>query len=280
MSDVDIEHLRTWIGRERTVEDIITPRLAQSLDAVFDRESSPVSGSPAPVGIHWCLAPDIVPMSGLGPDGHPARGGFLPPVPFPRRMWAGGELVFSGSFLVGDTVAKRSVIEDVVLKSGRSGEMIFVTLRHYYTTKRRLVLTERQDVVYRQMDSPAAKADPAPPEESFEHRRAIDAGPVLLFRYSALTFNGHRIHYDQPYVTGEEMYPGLVFHGPLQATLLLALAVELGGDTLPNGFSFRSVRPLFAGGTPNIHARREKDGHALWLTDSAGAVTMKGTSLR
>lgn len=278
MSDVDIEHLRTWIGRERTVEDIITPRLARSLDAVLDRDGPAVDGTAAPVGIHWCLAPDIVPMRGIGPDGHPARGGFLPPVPFPRRMWAGGELVFSGGFLIGDTVAKRSVIEDVVLKSGRSGEMIFLTLRHHYETERGLALTERQDIVFRQMDTAGAKADPPPSEEAFEHRRAIDAGPVLLFRYSAITFNGHRIHYDQPYVTGEENYPGLIFHGPLQATLLLALAAELSGDTLPRGFSFRSVHPLFAGGTPHIHARRENDGLALWLTNTAGVVTMKGTS--
>ena len=279
MSDVDMEHLRTWTGRERTVEDIITPRLSQSLDAILDIDRPVKLGDPAPVGIHWCLGPDIVPMRGIGPDGHPARGGFLPPVPFPRRMWAGGELTFSGSFLVGDTVAKRSVIEDVVLKSGRSGEMIFVTLRHYYETPRGPALTERQDVVFRQLDSSVAKADPAPSDEPFEHRRAIDAGPVLLFRYSAITFNGHRIHYDQPYVTGEENYPGLIFHGPLQATLLLALAAELSGGAVPARFAFRSVHPLFAGGTPHVHARRENDGLALWLTDTAGVATMKGMSL-
>ncbi|MBX9456439.1 MAG: MaoC family dehydratase N-terminal domain-containing protein [Rhizobium sp.] len=278
MSEVDIEHLRTWIGRERTVEDIITPRLASSLDAVLDRDHAAVSGAPAPVGIHWCLAPDIVPMRGIGADGHPARGGFLPPVPFPRRMWAGGELTFSGSFLVGDSVAKRSVIEDVALKSGRSGDMIFVTLRHHYETPRGLALTERQDVVYRQLAPAGLTTDPAPSDEPFEHRRAIDAGPVLLFRYSAITFNGHRIHYDQPYVTGEENYPGLIFHGPLQATLLLALAEELSGGRVPAGFSFRSVHPLFAGGTPHVHARRQNDGLALWLTDTAGVVTMKGVT--
>lgn len=280
VSNVEIDHLRTWIGRERTVEDIITPRLAQSLDAVLDIDRPLNISDAAPVGIHWCLAPDIVPMSGIGPDGHPARGGFLPPVPFPRRMWAGGDLSFSGSFLVGDTVAKRSVIEDVVLKSGRSGDMIFVTLRHHYETPRGLALTERQDVVYRQLDSAGPKADPVPSNEPFDHQRAIPADPVLLFRYSAITFNGHRIHYDQPYAIGVENYPGLIFHGPLQATLLLKLAAELSGGGVPAGFSFRSVHPLFAGGTPHAHARQDGDGLALWLTDSAGVVTMKANSLR
>jgi 3-methylfumaryl-CoA hydratase len=193
-------------------------------------------------------------------------------------MWAGGELAFTGSFLVGDTVAKRSVIEDVVLKSGRSGDMIFVTLRHYYETPRGLALTERQDIVYRSMDGGPAATSPAPSTEIADETRAIDASPVVLFRYSAITFNGHRIHYDQPYTTGEEHYPGLVFHGPLQATLLLSLAAELSGGNARSGFSFRSIHPLFAGETPHIHARRENDGLALWLTDPAGVVTMKATS--
>ena len=278
MSDVDIEHLRGWIGRERTVEDIITPRLARSLKAVLDLDGPSDLGDAAPVGIHWCLAPDIVPMREIGVDGHPARGGFLPPIPFPRRMWAGGELKFSGTFSIGDIVTKRSVIEDVVLKSGRSGEMIFVTLRHHYETPRGPALTERQDIVYRGLEGSAAKSSPQASIEAADQTRAIDANPVLLFRYSAITFNGHRIHYDQPYTTGEENYPGLVFHGPLQATLLLALASELHEGVLPETFAFRSVSPLFAGGTPKLHVRKDVDGMSLWITDMQGVATMQATA--
>jgi 3-methylfumaryl-CoA hydratase len=278
MSNVDIDYLKTWIGRERTVEDIITPRLARSLDAVLDVDRTVTSGDPAPVGIHWCLAPDIVPMRGIGPDGHPTRGGFLPPVPFPRRMWAGGELQFTGTFLVGDTVRRRSIIEDVTLKSGRSGEMIFVTVRHHYETPRGPALTERHDVVYRRLDAAGTAPAPKPGTEAADQTRAIVASPVLLFRYSAITFNGHRIHYDHPYATGEEHYPGLIFHGPLQATLLLALAAELSDGHIPATFSFRSVHPLYAGGTAHFHARADGGKLALWLTDADGVVTMKAST--
>jgi 3-methylfumaryl-CoA hydratase len=277
MSAVDIEHLRTWIGRERTVEDVVTPRLALSLDAVLDVERPMPAGDPAPIGIHWCLAPDIVPMRGIGADGHPARGGFLPPVPFPRRMWAGGEVEFFDPLLVGDTVRRRSVIEEVTLKTGRSGEMIFVTIRHHYETARGVALVERQDIVYRALDTtapPPSGTSPDPVEETADVSRTIDADPVLLFRYSAITFNGHRIHYDQPYVTGEEHYPGLVFHGPLQATLLLSLAADSLARP-PSGFQFRSLRPLFAGGRPQLNLRNDADGLALWIADDGGDVTMR-----
>lgn len=255
MPDVDIEYLRSWIGRERTVEDIITPRLAESLNAVLDVQDATGMGAPAPLGIHWCLAPDIVPMSEIGPDGHPARGGFLPPVPFPRRMWAGGELEFTGDFRVGDVVARRSVIENIEAKSGRSGDLIFVTVRHHYNTARGTALEERQDIVYREMESaPAASPQPQDTLAPSEHTVHIDASPVLLFRYSAITFNGHRIHYDQPYATTEEHYPGLIFHGPLQATLLLMFAAALAKVDYPSRFTFRSVRPLFAGGQISAEA--------------------------
>jgi len=278
MTDVDIDYLRTWIGRERTVTDLVTPRLAASLYAVLDIDRAVENGAPAPAGIHWCLAPDIVPMREIGPDGHPARGGFLPPVPFPRRMWAGGELKFSGDFRTGDEIGRRSVIENVELKTGRSGEMIFVTVRHHYATPRGTALEERQDIVYRKLETAgAAPAQSSPADEAADYSRHVAADPVLLFRYSAITFNGHRIHYDQPYVTGEEGYPGLIFHGPLQATLLLGLATERRNGDIPRQFAFRSVRPLFSGGRISLNALSGEGGTALWIADQANNVTMKAT---
>lgn len=275
MSEVDMDYLKSWIGRERSVADMITPRLAASLYAVLDIDRPAEDGAVAPNGIHWCLAPDIVPMREIGPDGHPARGGFLPPVPFPRRMWAGGELQFSGDFRIGDKVLRRSIIENVELKTGRSGEMIFVTVRHLYSTPRGPALEERQDIVYRKLETSGSPATASPPEkETHDHVRYVEAGPVVLFRYSAITFNGHRIHYDQPYVTHEEGYPALVFHGPLQATLLLGLATELRNGDIPPKFAFRSTRPLFQGGRISLSARVEKAGLSLWVSDQAGGSTM------
>ncbi len=277
MTVVDMEHLKGWIGRERALTDLITPRLAASLAAVLDGEAKTEAGASAPIGVHWCLAPDIASMSALGPDGHPARGGFLPPVPFPRRMWAGSELKFLGDFRVGDEVVRRSTIENVEMKSGRSGELIFVTLRHLYFTPRGAALDERQDLVFRELETTGGGQAAAQPAEQGEHNRAIAADPVLLFRYSAITFNGHRIHYDQPYATGEENYPGLVFHGPLQATLLLNLAAELRDGEPPEAFSFRAVRPLFSGGQVTAHARQDGTRMDLWIADQSGAVTMKAS---
>jgi 3-methylfumaryl-CoA hydratase len=280
MPDIDLDHLKRWIGRERTASDLVTPRLAASLDAVLDVAGQTAEGEAAPVGIHWCLAPDIVPMSGTGPDGHPERGDFLPPVPFPRRMWAGGELSFKGDFRIGDRVTRRSSIEDVAQKTGRSGEMVFVTVRHLYSTSRGAVLDERQDIVYRGRGSESqSSASPAAPVAGKRGTlRTIRTDPVLLFRYSAITFNGHRIHYDHPYVTGEEGYPGLIVHGPLQATYLLRLASELQGGRLPRRFSFRSTRPLFAGDTISIGAEADAVPVEIWVADQSGQVTMKAVS--
>lgn len=280
MPEVDIENLRSWIGRERTIEDIITPRLAASLNAVLDVEEATSIGAPAPLGIHWCLAPDIVPMSEIGPDGHPARGGFLPPVPYPRRMWAGGELAFTAGFRVGDVVARHSVVENIEAKSGRSGDLIFVTVRHRYETTRGTALQERQDIVYRKTESSSPAEPPPQPQNMLAasaHTIRIDASPVLLFRYSAITFNGHRIHYDQPYVTTEECYPGLVFHGPLQATLLIRFAATLAKVDYPQLFTFRSIRPLFAGGQISAEANIVDGTVHCSIASQARYETMKAS---
>ncbi|MFC3724717.1 FAS1-like dehydratase domain-containing protein [Neoaquamicrobium sediminum] len=276
--DIDIEHLRGWIGRKRTLEDTITPRLAASLGAILDEGVDFTEGAPAPTGIHWCLCPDIAPMSGLGPDGHPARGDFLPPVPFPRRMWAGGELRFSSEFRVGDRVTRISRIDDVSVKHGRSGSLCFVQVSHRYETPRGLALSERHDIVYRQMESaPAASTAPAPQTGEAARRISVTADPVLLMRYSAATFNGHRIHYDRDYCANVEGYPGLIVHGPLQATLLLNLARQENGGAYPASFAFRGVSPLFDGQSFTVNAGRGAPLE-LWVADASGKTTMTATA--
>lgn len=284
MSEVDIDHLRSWIGRSRERTDIITPRLVESFNSIFNASSGLEPGDRAPLGIHWCLAPDIVPMNELGPDGHPARGGFLPPVPLPRRMWAGGEVSFEIPFQLGDTVIKRSSIEDVSAKTGRSGTLVFVTVQHEYVTPCGLALHERQDIVYRDQAGRAAPAAAtglqdrsAERPSSVEYTRTLVASTPLLFRYSALTFNGHRIHYDLPYTTQEEHYPGLVFHGPLQATCLMHLAANVSPDWLRN-FAYRSVAPLFAGATISLNAKHNGAGLDLWVANHQGSPTMTATT--
>jgi 3-methylfumaryl-CoA hydratase len=197
-----------------------------------------------PPGLFWCLAPEIVSQADLGADGHPRRGLFLPPVPLPRRMWAGGELAFHGTFAVGETVTKTSTIEDIAEKSGRSGTLCFVTVRHAYSVDGALVLDERQDIVYRAPPSHEAEPPPAAaPPSATATVRAVETTPTQLFRYSALTFNGHRIHYDADYARTVEGYDGLVVHGPLQATWMLNLsAARLG--RLPARFAYRGRAPL------------------------------------
>ncbi|PWW04036.1 3-methylfumaryl-CoA hydratase [Hoeflea marina] len=283
MSALDIEHLRGWIGRTQEKSDTVSPRLVESFNALFDAESGIAAGDIAPLGIHWCLAPDIAPMHVLGPDGHPARGGFLPPVPLQRRMWAGGRMQSPGDIRVGDIVTRRSRIEDVTEKSGRSGPLVFVTVRHDYVTPRGVALGERQDIVYRDRETggtgrTAPTTGPGPEPIRAEHSRQIKASPTLLFRYSALTFNGHRIHYDLPYAMDVEQYPGLVFHGPLQATCLMRLAAEIAGTPLAS-FDYRSVAPLYAGGEISLHAAESQAGLDLWVADASHNVTMKATAV-
>jgi 3-methylfumaryl-CoA hydratase len=215
-------------------------------------------------------------MAALGPDGHPARGGFLPPVPLPRRMWAGGQLQFQDRLQVGDEVTRTSRITDVTLKSGSTGPLCFVTVEHMIESARGIAIRERQDIVYREMaiTSPAPYATPAaaPPGQ---HRRTHFADPVLLFRYSALTFNGHRIHYDRDYVTKVEGYPGLVFHGPLQAALLIEFAAALRGDAGPKRFDYRCVTPLFDSAVFSLNANNTASGLDVWTANATGVATMK-----
>ena len=278
---LDIDHLRQWIGRSTEASDLVTAQLVKGLRAtLFQEIGGPTTGDAAPFTVHWCLAQPVFPMSELGPDGHPTRGGFLPPVPLPRRMWAGGELEFLDPLRVGDEAKRTSRIADVTMKTGSTGTLCFVSVEHVVTTSRGIAIRERQDIVYREMTSaqPAAPPRPAATPPAAKHREGHMADPVLLFRYSALTFNGHRIHYDRDYVTKVEGYPGLIFHGPLQAALLVEFAARHHGAMPPKKFSYRGVQPLFEGGEFSINANDTGAGMELWTANSAGQPTMKGTA--
>lgn len=278
---LDLDHLKSWIGRTMEAEDIVTPRLVAEYQATFTPQLAETAASAAPLGLHWCLAPPIDPITDLGADGHGVKGGFLPPVPLPRRMWAGGEVENHAPLHVGDQVTRQSRVDDVAFKEGRSGPLCFVTVRHTFSTARGLAATERHDIVYREADKPGrVKPEPAaaPPRHADLAWR-VEASPVLLFRYSAMTFNGHRIHYDQPYVTGVEGYAGLVVHGPVQGTLCLNIAARLLGRT-PRTFHFRNLAPLIAGGTFTVAgARRPDGGIACWTENAKGQICMEGEGL-
>ncbi|MDQ8732781.1 MaoC family dehydratase N-terminal domain-containing protein [Bradyrhizobium sp. LHD-71] len=273
---LDLDHLRKWIGKVEEAADVVTARMVQGLRAtLFLDPGEPKTGDPAPLTMHWCYMLPIVAAAEIGPDGHPARGGFLPPVPLPRRMWAGGQTVFTDVLRVGDAVTRQSKISNVELKTGSTGSLCFVTVDHTYATPRGVALTETQNIVYRD-PPPADGKPPSPPPTAPKapHSKPLTADPVLLFRYSALTFNGHRIHYDRPYVTGVEGYPGLVVHGPLQAALLLEYAIELRGGVPPKSFIHRGVNPLFDGPL-TLNAQPTADGFELWTANPAGAACMK-----
>lgn len=283
---MDLEHLRSWVGRSREASDMLTPRLLEAYRATLAPHLAPTSADEAPPALHWCLAPEAVPAPGLGHDGHPLTGDFLPPVPLPRRMWAGGELETLGVLRVGDRVVRRSRIADVAQKSGRSGTLCFVTVEHEISTDRGVAIREHQDLVYRDApparngvrqsptETPAATTRPPDCEDCW----TVQTSPVLLFRYSALTFNGHRIHYDRPYATGMEGYAGLVVHGPLQASLLLNLAATIGGQT-PRRFTYRGMAPLIAESDFRACGQRLPDGSMRCCTRSAaGEICMEASA--
>src|SRR3569623_678327 len=278
---LDIDHLRLWIGRRQEATDTVTAQLVKGLRAtLFQEVGDPRTGDAAPFTVHWCLAQPVFPMSMLGPDVHPSRGGFLPPVPLPRRMWAGGEIEFLQPLQVGDESTRTSRIADVQVKTGSTGTLCFDSVEHSISSPRGVAIRERQDIVYREATSSApatAKAPPPPPKA--QHRETHVSDPVLLFRYSALTFNGHRIHYDRDYVTKVEGYPGLIFHGPLQAAFIIEMAAKLRSGKPPKKFTYRGVQPLFEGSEFSINANETAAGMELRTAHAEGQPTMKGTAV-
>jgi 3-methylfumaryl-CoA hydratase len=277
---VDLDHLREWIGRTETRVDRATAAPVAALSATLDRDDpEPLPGSDVPPLWHWLYFLPLARQSDIGPDGHAKRGGFLPPVPLPRRMWAGGRLEFHHPVRIGDEITRLSRIVDVSGKEGRSGTLVFVTVRHEISNASGVALTEEHDIVYREHprpDAPVPKPQPATAGEAFS--REIVPDPVLLFRYSALTFNGHRIHYDRSYVTGVEGYPGLIVHGPLIATLLVDLLRRNLPQARVRRFSFRAMRPLFDIRRFTVCGRREEKRIALWARDHEGWLAMDASA--
>jgi 3-methylfumaryl-CoA hydratase len=277
---LDLEQLRTWIGRTETRTDLATAAPYAALSGTLDREDAePAAGTAVPPLWHWLYFLPLAPMSDVGPDGHPKRGGFLPPVPLPRRMFAGGRFEFHHPLKVGEPMTRTSRITDVSGKTGRSGTLVFVTVRHEFANVGGIALTEEHDIVYREnprADVPVPKPTAAPAGETFS--REIVPDPVLLFRYSALTFNSHRIHYDRPYVTEVEGYPGLIVHGPLIATLLVDLLRRRLPDAKVARFSFRAMRPLFDIHRFTVCGRVDGRSVALWTRDHEGWLTMDASA--
>jgi 3-methylfumaryl-CoA hydratase len=281
-------NLQDWIGRTETLTDTATPTPYAALAATLDWPSAqterPPIGTSLPYLWHWLYFLPLHPHSELGDDGHAKRGGFLPPVDLPRRMWASSDFEFHEPLAVGDVLSKTSTIVEVKEKTGRTGRLIFVKVRHEL---RRLpatnvALTEHHHIVYRA--APALNdVAPAPlraPSE-FDWQRRIVPDDVLLFRYSALTFNGHRIHYDRQYVTQIEGYPGLIVHGPLIATLLMDLLQRAVPKVKVVKFEFRAVRPTFDLHPFSVQAKVAADGLSvhLWACDHEGWLTMDATAV-
>lgn len=298
---IDMSMLEQWIGRQEVIEDTITAAPIRGMSATIDREDgSPRVGDAIPIPWHWLYFLPSPLASELSDDGHPQRGGFLPPVPLPKRMWAGGSIDIVEAPKIGDRVKRVSTISDVTHKYGATGALVFVTVRHEIYAEGRLAITDRQDLVYR--ESPRADAPVAPPKPApvcAHWSRSFEATPPLLFRYSALTFNAHRIHYDKDYTMSVEGYADLVVQGPLLATLLLDLLRRERPMSELKRFDYRAVRPLLANNMFWVEGNVEADStlaanrtgpksarptsddlatSKLWVRDHEDAMTMSATA--
>lgn len=282
-----MENLEQWIGRTERTVDTITATPMRALAATLDREDIAAAVAPdaaLPPLWHWLYFLPHAMQHELGEDGHPRKGGFLPPVTLPRRMWAGSRLDFLAPLRIGAQAERVSTILSVEHKQGRSGELVFVCVGHEIFSDGQVAIREEHDIVYREAQAPAksapvAAAPSAGPDAAWQ--RTVVPDPVLLFRYSALTFNGHRIHYDRPYVTGVEGYPGLVVHGPLQATLLLDLVSRQRPDATVASFHFRAQRPIFDTAPFGVAGTPAADGKSveLWTVTPSGQTGMQASAV-
>lgn len=269
--------LDAWIGREELARDTVTLAPAQRLASTLDTATEFREGCELPLLGHWLYFLPAVATGELGSDGHPRKGEFLPPVALPRRMWAGSRIAFQRPLLIGQAIERRSTILNISVKQGRSGQLAFVELRHEIFAEGELAIAEHQDIVYRHHPPPGAiPAEGVRSTRSAQWRRRIEPTSTLLFRYSALTFNSHRIHYDAAYAKQEEGYPALVVHGPLIATLMLDQLCRALQDVQVAAFSFRAVKPLFVTDPFDVCIALENGTAHLWAEDHAGFVATSG----
>ena len=277
----NFDHLRGWVGKTESLTDTITAWPVAALAATLDRsDPAPQPGDELPPAWQWLYFLDPKPASELGPDGHPKRGGFLPPVPLPRRMWAGGRIEFLRPLRIGQTIRRNSEILSVEPKHGRSGSLVFVTVRHTISADGDVAVREEHDIVYRDAAKPGdppPQGKPAPKTAAWQ--RSLTGEPVLLFRYSALIFNAHRIHYDLDYVRTEEHYPGLIVHGPLQTTLLLDLCRRHAARPVKK-LDYRALHPVFHTERFTVNGNPASDGSSaeVWTANAAGCYAMTGTA--
>ncbi|HIP78464.1 MAG TPA: acyl-CoA dehydrogenase [Kiloniellaceae bacterium] len=271
-----------WVGRREEAADSLDLNRARALQATLDDpQAALTTGDALPPLWHWAYFWTTAPTADLGPDGHAARGGFLPPIDLPRRMWAGSRISFARLPVIGSAVTRRSTITSVEHKTGRSGALAFVTVEHVIADASGDCIVEEHDIVYRAaVARNTAQGASLPPGEAAAVQAAwvhpVTPDPVLLFRYSALTFNGHRIHYDQPYTTGEEGYPGLIVHGPLLATLMIGLLRRERPEAVATAFRFRALRPIFDTRPFTVCGAPEDTRADLWVTDPDGFLAMRG----
>ena len=271
-----IEQLRQWVGKTEENIDTIDQATCGRMAATLDHQQAPSETENLPALWHWLFFHQPQLQSNLGPDGHGKRGGFLPPVDLPRRMWAGGRLEFLTPLVVGDRAVRRSQIKSVEMKTGKSGNLCFVTVHHEISANGVICLHEEHDIVYRENPAPGIGSNtPSRARTNANFTKHITPSPELLFRYSALTFNAHKIHYDPDYCRDVEGYPGLVFHGPLTATLLVQLATDnTRGETLKS-FQFRALSPLYDTAAFELRGWREDDAISLQAVDANGDIAMQ-----
>lgn len=268
-----ISELEQWLGRSSSTTALLDGTQANRMAVTLDREPTFQPGDALPPLWHWLYFHDLARASDLGQDGHPKLGLFLPPVPLPRRMWAGGSVVFHAPLRLGDSVTRTSVIRSITPKTGRSGALYFVTIEHTLTTDTVVNLIEEQNIVYRELPTAtqAGQAQPAPTVADYS--QAYTMNSTTLFRYSALTFNGHRIHYDVDYCRSVEGYPNLVIHGPLIATLLLDLYSQQARPL--HWLRYRAQSPLFLPHPFTVHGKQNSTGAQLWATNHEGGLAME-----
>lgn len=274
----DNKILKKWLGKQEVVTDVITTKPAELMQAVVNRTTDISTGSELPPLWHWLYFLSAQPQDKLGRDGHPKLGGFLPPVDLPRRMWAGGRFEFKRPLRFGETVTKQSTITSIELKEGRSGPLCFVTVRHNFYVDKTLCFSEEHDIVYREdLSENVPPTTSVLPPTGATWETTVLPDPVMLFRYSALTFNGHRIHYDRQYCREVEKYPDLVFHGPLTATLLIGSVLENNLDQTVQSYKFRAVAPLFDAQPFKIKSKKVDGEVTVWAETPDGGLAMQAT---